>query len=112
VSLKAPKKLKESAKKGVKVQLKRTGATTDPLTVHYRVRGSAENGIDYVELPGTLEIPAKKKSATLVVQPFADGVPEPPETIELEVLPGDDYAPSVPSTATITLLSTEKKPKK
>jgi T5SS/PEP-CTERM-associated repeat protein len=112
VSIKAPAKLKESAKKGVKVQFKRSGPTTDALTVHYRVGGSAENGIDYVALPGTLEIPVKKKSATVVVQPFVDGIPEPPETIEFEVLPGDDYAPSIPSTATITLFTAEKKIKK
>jgi len=37
---------------------------------------------------------------------------EPPETIELTVLPGDDYAPRSPLPVTITLLSTEKKPKR
>ncbi len=112
VSMKAPAKLKESAKKGVKVKFTRTGPTADPLTAHYDVRGTAEDGVDYVALSGTVEFPAKKKSATVVIVPFADGVAEPPETIDLEVLPGDDYAPSIPATATITLLSTEKKPKK
>jgi T5SS/PEP-CTERM-associated repeat protein len=110
VGIKAPRKLKESAKRA-KVKLIRSGPTTAPLTVHYRVGGSAENGIDYVTLPGTLEIPVKKKSATLVVQPFVDGVPEPVETIDIEVLPGDDYAPSVPSKATIPLFSTDRKPR-
>jgi T5SS/PEP-CTERM-associated repeat protein len=112
VSVKAPAKLKESAKKGAKIKFARTGDTTDPLTVHYQLGGTAEPGVDYGLLPGTLEIPAKKKSATLVIVPFADGLIEPPETIELTVLPGDDYAPSSPLPVTITLLSTEKKPKK
>ncbi|MBI3769803.1 MAG: hypothetical protein HY271_15130 [Deltaproteobacteria bacterium] len=112
VTIKAPAKLKESAKKGAKVKFTHTGPTTDPLTVHYRPGGTAEAGIDYAPLSGTLVIPAKKKAATLVIIPFADGLPEPPETIELEVLPGDDYAPSLSPTVAMTLLSTEKKPRK
>lgn len=112
VSVKAPAKLKESAKSGAKVQFKRAGPTTAPMTVHYEVGGTAENGVDYVALPGMVEIPTKKKSATIVVKPFVDGLFEPTETITIEVLPGDDYQPSVPSTATIDLFSTEKKPKR
>jgi hypothetical protein len=108
VSLKAPKKIKEKTKRA-KVKVKRRGPKTAPLTVHYRVGGSAENGIDYATLSGTLEIPAKKSSATLLVKPFVDDLPEPPETIEIEVLPGDDYAPSIPSKVTIELVSTDKK---
>jgi T5SS/PEP-CTERM-associated repeat protein len=111
VTIKAPAKLKESAKKGAKVKFARGGATTDPLTVQYRLGGSAEPGIDYAPLSGSLVIPAKKKSATLVIVPFTDGLPEANETIELEVLPGADYAPGSTPKATITLLSAEKKPK-
>lgn len=111
VTIKAPAKLKESAKKGAKIKFARGGATTDALTVSYHVGGSAEPGIDYAPLSGSLVIPAKKKSATLVIVPFADGLPETNETIELEVLPGADYAPGLTPKATIVLLSTEKKPK-
>ena len=93
VTMKVPKTLKESARKGGKIKFARSGASTDPLTISYSVGGTAEPGIDYGFLPGTLTIPAKKKSATLVVVPFADGLPEPPETIEVTVLPGDDHAP-------------------
>jgi hypothetical protein len=112
VTMKAPKKLKESAKKGGKIKLTRTGPTTDPLTVTLRVGGSAEAGIDFGFPPRTVTFAAKKKAATLVVVPFADGRNEPPETIEITVLPGDGYQTTSTPTATITLLSTEKKPKK
>src|SRR6185369_11755336 len=112
VTMKAPAKLKESAKKGAKIKFTRTGPTTDPLTVSYAATGTAAEGIDYGPLPGTITFPAKKKSATLVIVPFADGLREPPESIELTVLPGDDYAPGLSPTSTITLLSIEKKPKK
>jgi hypothetical protein len=101
--------LKESAKKGGKIKFARSGATTNPLIVNLGVDGT---GIDFGFLPGTITIPAKMKSATLVVVPFADGLVEPPETIELTVLPGDGYQTTSTPTATITLLSTEKKPKK
>jgi hypothetical protein len=111
VSMKAPAKLKESAKSGAKVTFKRAGSTVAPLTVHYVLGGTAENGIDYATVPEEIEIPAKKKSATLAVKPAADGIPEPPETITVELLPGDDYQPALPSKATITLLSTEKRVK-
>jgi T5SS/PEP-CTERM-associated repeat protein len=112
VTISAKATLKESEKKGLKVKLTRTGPKTAPLTVHYRVRGSARSGIDFGALPGVLTIPVKKKSATFLVRPIADGFIEPAETIVIEVLPGDDYAPSLLSKATITLVSTEKKPKK
>jgi hypothetical protein len=109
VTLKGPKKLVETKTKGVKVTFKRTGPTTAPLSVHYAVGGSAEPGFDYVSLPGVLEIPAKKKAASLVLQPLADNFVEPTETIEIELLPGDDYAPSTVSKVTIELQSKDKK---
>ena len=79
------------------------------LSVHYTVGGSAEPGFDYVSLPGVLEIPTKKKAASLVLQPLADNFVEPTETIEIELLPGDDYAPSTVAKVTIELQSKDKK---
>jgi T5SS/PEP-CTERM-associated repeat protein len=111
VGIKTKSTLKESQKGGLKVQFTRTGPTTAPLTVHYRVRGDAENGVDYATLPGTIDILVKKKAATLVIRPLVDGLFEPAETITLEVLPGDDYAPAIASTSTIILVSSEKRPK-
>ena len=45
------------------------------------------------------------------MRPFNDAISEPPETITLAVLPGVDYAPSVPSATTIVLVSVDKKHK-
>jgi hypothetical protein len=56
---------------------------------------------------GTIEIPAKKQSATIVVKPIADGLAEGPETIEIELVPNEDFAPGAVSSATIELLSKE-----
>jgi len=81
------------------------------MTVSYRLGGTARNGVDYATLPGTIDIPAKKKGAMLVIRPLVDGIVEGPETIEIEVLPGDDYAPAIPSSVTIALVGGEKPPK-
>ena len=87
VSVKAKPKLKETAKQG-KIKLKRTGDTSAPLVVSYTVGGTAQSGVDYEALPGTIEFPAKKKSATIRVRPIADGLLEGPETLELDARPG------------------------
>ena len=59
-------------------------------------------------LPETIEIPAKKKTANIVVRPIADGLVEAPETIELELVPGDTYAPGAVSRAVTELVSKDK----
>jgi hypothetical protein len=82
-------------KKGLKLTVSRSGDTTQALTVRYAIDGSAQNGVDYQTLSGEVEIPARKKSAKLLLRPIADGIAEGAETIELEVLPGDDYTPSL-----------------
>jgi hypothetical protein len=107
VSVKAKKKLKETAKGG-KFKLKRTGDTSAPLLVSYTVGGTAQPRVDYEELPGVIEIPARKKSATIVVRPFPDGEIEGPETIELELAPNEAFAPGIVSSATIELTSKDK----
>jgi hypothetical protein len=93
--------------KGLKVAFQREGDASQPLLVQYAVGGTARNGFDYEALPGAIEIPAGKKSAKLVVRPFRDGAFEETETIELEVLPGDGYAPGLLSKAAIELESEE-----
>lgn len=105
VSVAAKPKLKEKKKAGAKVKLTRTGDLSAPLLVSYALRGTARNGIDYDLMPGTVEIPAGKRAAKLALRPRQDGLVEDPETIVLEVLPGDDYAPGLASEVEITLLS-------
>jgi T5SS/PEP-CTERM-associated repeat protein len=102
-------KLKETKKKGRKVKVVRRGDTSAPLLVAYTIDGTAQNGIDYEPLAGTLEIPAGKKSAKIVLRPRADALAEGPETIELELVPGDDYAPSLFSKVTIEVVEKRKK---
>ena len=85
----------------------RTGPTTAPLQVFYRVGGTAEaagvsnNVSDYLELPGVITIPAGQSSATATVAPFDnDDVPETMETVIL-VLSGGDYKVGTNNQATV-----------
>jgi hypothetical protein len=113
VSLKAKPLVKEAkARKGLKVKFVRKGDTSEALQVAYAVAGTARNGVDYEELLGVIEIPARKKSAELVVRPLRDVSPEEDETIELEVLPGASYTASLASTARIVLGDEVPKPHK
>jgi hypothetical protein len=113
VSLKAKPKLSETKKKGLKLRLSRKGDTSQALSVRYAVRGSARNGVDYETLSGVIEIPARKRKAKLLLQPIAEGLAEGPETVELEVLPGENYTPSLSARAVVELLDplAKKKPR-
>jgi hypothetical protein len=47
--------------------------TLTPLVVNYAVGGTAENGLDYASLPGTVEIPAGKKAGVILLVDRARG---------------------------------------
>jgi hypothetical protein len=62
-------------------QVTRTGDLSEPLTVFYRVSGTASNGIDYRELPGRAVIPANEAAAPIVVVPVDDNLVEDIESV-------------------------------
>ena len=69
-----------------------------PVTVHYKIRGSAENGTDYAHLDGILKIPAGKKKEPIYIRPLGDldGAGEKNVKLSLEVEDGytvDSEAP-------------------
>ena len=104
VSVKAAsKKLKEKAKKGA-FKFTRTGDVSEPLTVSYALGGTAENGLDYVALPGSVTFPAKKKAAKVTVQPVNDFLHEDTESLELTVVPGPQHTNSLTSKAQIAIV--------
>jgi hypothetical protein len=111
VSVKAKTSLREGKpKKGLKLKLSRQGDTSQALSVRYVLRGTAQNGFDYEQLPGVIEIPARKKSAKLALRAFPDGVTEGAETVSLEILPGDGYTTSLFSK--VDLAIADEKPKR
>lgn len=89
------------------------GDVTRPLTVYYRLGGTASNGLDYLELPGEVVIPAGTNSAPVRVEPLADQLIEGDETVVLtlllppclEVVPPPDgcYRPARANSATVLI---------
>ena len=74
--------------------VKRTGSVAASLKVSYQLSGDASNGVDYVELPGDVTIPANASSATIMINPIPDGVAEPVETVGLTLqVPTPDIFP-------------------
>jgi len=70
--------------------IRRHGDTNVDLTVHYAIGGTASNGVDYLELPGVVTIPAGQHRATITVVPIDDRIPEGLETVVLALrLPAD-----------------------
>ena len=61
----------------------RSGNTDASLTIQYTLRGTAQNGTDYQNLGGTVTLAAGASSATVPINPIADGTSEEPETVFL-----------------------------
>jgi hypothetical protein len=91
----------------------RIGVTDQPLTVHFSVAGDATFDLDYsvsgaatfTASAGSVQFAAGQTTATLMVQPVADELVEPDETIVLTLLAGNDYRPVTPESATGTILN-------
>jgi len=73
----------------------RTGSTTDPLSVSYRLLGTAQAGSDYTgATTGTISFSAGSATAELSLPALADSVVDPGETIMAQILPSTTATPS------------------
>ncbi|HYS16460.1 MAG TPA: Calx-beta domain-containing protein [Candidatus Binatia bacterium] len=88
----------------------RTGSTANPLTVAYSILGTATNGADYTNLPGSVTIPAGSPSANITVTPINDPLNEDTETVILQIAGGAAYTVGQPSTATVQILDNDPLP--
>jgi T5SS/PEP-CTERM-associated repeat protein len=77
----------------------------NPLTINYEISGTAENGIDYTFLPGSVTIPAGKSAVVLTLQPFDDSSPEGLETAEFLIIPGQHYSNSLKAKTQVTIVN-------
>lgn len=89
--------------------LARTDSAAD-LVVNYQLSGTASNGIDYVNLPGTVTIPAGQPGTLVNLVPINDTVAEGIETVTLTVLPGAGYSPEVLGLNTLEIIDNEVLP--
>jgi uncharacterized protein (DUF1800 family) len=81
----------------------RSGDMSEPLTVSYAVGGTAVNGSDYAELPGTVTLPAYVSTATITVAPspsLSSGVAS---TVVLTLSPSGGYTVGPAGAATVTI---------
>jgi hypothetical protein len=72
-----------------------------PLTVNYRVAGSATPGQDYVALSGSITIPAGQSSALIPVTPLNDNFVEGLERVRLAIVPAAGYRRGSASAANV-----------
>ncbi len=94
-------------------RISRTGDTSQLLVVNVNTaQGGATKGTDYNFTPdyatgsqgfSTFTIPEDEAYVDVTVTPVVDSTVEGPETVTLQVGPGNGYLVSTPSTATVTI---------
>lgn len=89
------------------ITVTRTGSTAGALTVNYLLSGTAENGVDYVTLPGSVTIPIGASTATIAVTPIDDAVLDPAETVILTLTGNPAYQTGASESGTVTILDNE-----
>jgi hypothetical protein len=88
----------------------RTAPLTDALTVSYGVTGSATNGVDFINLPGTITIAANSATAVLPVTVINDDLFETTETIICTIQTNANYIVSTTNSATVNISSEDVEP--
>jgi YD repeat-containing protein len=88
----------------------RDGGTSEPLTVHYSVSGTATGGADYAALVGSVTIPAGAHPQTVTVTPVDDALVEGEETVTLTLSANAAYTTGSPASATITISDNDTHP--
>jgi hypothetical protein len=74
--------------------VRRFGDATAANTVTYAIGGTASNGVDYVQLPGTVTIPAGRAYALIPIVPIDNGPPYSPKTVVLTITPSTNTPPA------------------
>jgi hypothetical protein len=102
---------KEKGPVNGKLKITRTGSTASPLTVRYKMGGSAKAGKDYKGLGGSATIAAGKRRAKIKIKPIADRLVEKVETVVAKVLADSKYRVNGRGKATVTIISDNSGPK-
>jgi hypothetical protein len=94
----SPSAVAEDDNSNIIYTFSRTGDTSNGLSVHYALGGTATPGIDYTGIAATwtpirsVSFAAGTASATIMVDPTVDSEIEPDESIELSLYPGYGYS--------------------
>lgn len=101
----APASVSEDAATNLVYTVTRSAASASPLTVNLTTSGTATAGTDYTGNAASVTIPANATTATVTIDPTADGTVEPDETVILTIAAGAGYVIGAPSSATGTILN-------
>jgi hypothetical protein len=71
----------------------RSGTTENSLLVFFELSGTARNGVDYLELPRSITIPAGSASASITIKPINDSLVEGTETVVVTLVPSPTLSP-------------------
>lgn len=84
---------------GVFMVTRSFGSSKSALTVNFTVSGTATSGEDYIPIGNSVTIPPGNtvKSATILVVPINDTIPDNGETVIVTLAPGTGYAVGNPS---------------
>jgi hypothetical protein len=89
--------------------LTRNGDLDQLLTVSYALSGLASNGVDYLNVPLSVQFPLGESNVTVTITPTNDTIAELSETVRLDLIRGTNYAlhPPKATNATVTILDNE-----
>ena len=81
----------------------RVGSLAGPLTVAYKVGGTAIGGVEYKTLPGLVTLPAGVVSVRIKVKAINDNVDNGTTTVKAALLPGNGYSIGTPASAKLKI---------
>ena len=90
-----------------KITLKRSGNTSEPLTVKYIMSSTATNGVDYSALPGTATFAPGHSTVAIRVIPKDDSIKEGPEEAVLTLAAESGYKIGVPDRASFMIFDND-----
>ena len=90
--------------------LRREAAEPTALSVNVSVTGTAVNGADYLEVPGTIVIPAGAAEVQVLITPVDDATLESNEIVTLALRTGGGYVFGTPRSGTVTIISDDTAP--
>jgi hypothetical protein len=81
----------------------RHGDVGTALTIAYALSGTANNGVDFTALPGSVALSGGSTAVVVNVTPLRDKLKEGNETVVLTLLDGSNYTVTNPANATVTI---------
>jgi RHS repeat-associated protein len=89
--------------------IKRTGSTTNPLTVQYAFGGSATNGTDYQKLSQSINFATGIDTINIKIDPIDDKIYEGTETVTLKLADSKDYTIVGEKAGTVSIADNDAK---